>query len=472
MNTTHDAERMSSTDRAWLEMDEPHNPMVASAIFELDRKVGGGDIGHELAALLIRHRRFRQFPDSQHRPPLWVDDDELDLGYHVHVVHLDGARQAAQMHALINQELARELDRFRPLWRLMIFERRNGPTTVLFRAHHAIADGIALMQLLLACTDEAPATRIRAKSRVVRRSYSGPLGNLIRRLDSANHTLEGLRNFALVELRHPSDIPRHLADGRQIVGAARRLLSLPDNNPPDFRRPLNGQRAVAWVDDLPLSRLLALARVSHVTLNDLFLGWVAGAFNRYLCTLGKVPAENQNLRISVPVNLRTDDGASSGNCFGLVMVDLPIGMRDSQARMQLVKQRMDALKSSGEAKATLLSLAAVGYLPVPLQKALVTRVAAKAAAVVSNLRGPDGPRHLCGRRLRNLVFWPPQSGGIGIGLSLFSHDGKVTIGVCVDRALVRDPKRLVDALRETIEMDMDGRFEKPQPAKRELEATS
>lgn len=123
---------------------------------------------------------------------------------------------------------------------------------------------------------------------------------------------------------------------------------------------------------------------------------------------------------------------------------------------------MKALKDSGEARAVFLSLAVAGHLPVVLEKKLVNQVAGKSAAVVSNLRGPKRLLKIAGSTMRNVVFWPPQSGGIGLGLSLFSYAGKVSVGVSADTEIIKHPQLLMDAFRETVKTEM--RFTKPRSA--------
>ncbi|MBL6750237.1 MAG: DUF1298 domain-containing protein [Nevskia sp.] len=454
MNDQLRDEVMSPVDRAWLEMDEPRNPMVASAIFQLDGKAGIAAVKKAIAERLLRHARFRQRADDAHHPPLWVEDAAPDLAYHVHVRRVAGGNAGAQLRAAIAAELAHELDRYRPLWRVVLFPRRGGPLTVLFRAHHAMADGIALMHILLECTDGAVRKAAGQPALPEHRAHGGPLGGLIDQLEGANRMLETLRRAALDDLRHPQHLARQLAEGRHLLSAVRRLLTLPEDNPAVLRQPLGGHRGVAWLDELPFARFHRAAHARGVKVNDLFMSIVAGAVGRYLrATLPLVP-QDQNLRISIPVNLRNGGDAGPGNCFGLVLLDLPVGMADPQERLKVVAARMDALKHGGEARAVLLSLAAAGHLPVVLEKKLVNQVAGKAAAVVSNLQGPPRVVKIAGAAVRNLVFWPPQSGGIGLGISLFSYAGKLSIGVSADTALVASPALLMIEFRKTIEEEL------------------
>lgn len=467
MEATHQDELMSSVDRAWLEMDERHNPMVANAIFQLDGSVSAPVIAEAISRRLLRHVRFRQRPDDTHRPPRWVEEESLRLDYHIHLKHLTEPDSEAQLRSAVSEELSHELDRYRPLWRMVFYTQPDGLITALFRAHHAVADGIALMHVLLGCADTAMR---KAKKEADRHAvaehpaHEGPLGGLIDQLEAANSALENLYRVVLDDLRQPAHLIEQFQEGQHILGAIGRLLALPENNPAEFRRPLSGHRAVAWLGALPFSRFHRFAQLQGVKINDVFIACLAGAFGRYLRATTRDLPETQNLRISIPVNLRSgDDGAGLGNYFGLVLLDLPVGVSDPKERLRIVSERMNALKDSGEARAVLLGLTVAGYLPVVLEKKLVNQVAGKSVAVVSNLRGPNRLLKIAGSTIRNVVFWPPQSSGIGVGVSLFSYAGKVSVGVSADTGIISHPQLLMDAFRETVKQEM--RINKPRNAK-------
>jgi len=231
----------------------------------------------------------------------------------------------------------------------------------------------------------------------------------------------------------------------------RGVLALPENNPPALCKPLSGRRGVAWTDDIPLEPLRRQAKTLGVRVNDLLMTALAGAFSRQLHHTSAELPEEQNLRISVPVNLRSGKGRSLGNHFGLVLLDLPVGVSNPQTRLRLVAERMTALKESPQARATMLGLAAAGHLPVPLERKLVDRIGSKSVAVVSSLPGPRRQVRIGGALMRNLVFWPPQSGGIGMGLSFFSYAGRLSFGVSADLALLPSPRGLLEALRSELE---------------------
>lgn len=439
--------RMSSVDLAWLEMDDAHQPMVVSAILEFERGVAPDELLTRFVDTLMRYDRFHQIADDDRSPPRWVEAGGLDWDYHLHIKR--EALGKAALRDAVAEALSLGMDRKRPLWRLTLFRRRGGGATLLFRAHHAIADGIALMRLLMQNVDDAPPPH-NAPS-IAARSHAGPLGRVIDRLEAFNGVLSGLATIWREDLRHPAHIVDQFQQGRQTLATAARVLTLPDDNPPCLHASaLSGQRILAWEDCAALDDIRYRARAAGVKVNDILLSALAAAFGHYVEVSEGALAPEQNLRVSIPVNLRPPENDDLGNCFGLVLLDLPIGVRDPARRLDTVARNMRALKDSGEARVILGGLAAAGHMPVSAEKRIVQMLSTKTVAVVSNLPGPRQSVHFAHCRLRNLVFWPPQAGGIGIGISLLSYAGRIRMGVSTDAAVIRNPQILLDAFRHAL----------------------
>lgn len=450
MNQHCAREGMNPVDRAWLEMDEPGNPMVISALFQLDGPVDAAQFQKTLVERLLRYPRFRQRVDGSHGTACWVEDEGLDFCYHVQVRRLPEADFEQQLRRAVSTEVSRDLEHDRPLWRLLLFPHHGGPITVLFRAHHALADGVALVQMLLDSTDTntGGSAQRQSSGKKLRGSLLGHLVDELELLGSGLHRLGG----AARELRRPRKLLQRLEQGKATLGAVQRVLRLPRNRPEALDKPLSGRRCVAWIDGVPFAPLRRLAHQLDVHVNDVFMALLAGALGRHLHHGTPQLPEQQDLRVSIPVNLRTSTGPDLGNQFGLVLLDLPVGLRDPQQRVRTVSQRMTALKASLEARVTLAGLAAAGHLPVPLEKKLVGVIGAKSTAVVSNLPGPKRHIRIAGARLRNLVFWPPQAGGIGIGISFFTYAGELSIGISADHNLLPNPQRLLEAMHEELRL--------------------
>ena len=126
----------------------------------------------------------------------------------------------------------------------------------------------------------------------------------------------------------------------------------------------------------------------------------------------------------------------AGQPFGIVFVRLPVSEPDPVARVRAVRERMGRVKAGAQAASTFAILAIVGALPSWAHRLAVRVLGAKSSAVVTNVPGPREPVFLAGARLERLVFWVPQAGTIGLGVSILSYAGDVTVGVAADRKVV------------------------------------
>ena len=233
--------------------------------------------------------------------------------------------------------------------------------------------------------------------------------------------VEGARLFegGVYRAFHPEDTAALALQAGGMVGEFGRVLALPDDPPTPLRGALSGV----------LTATIAGALGSH--LRDAH-GWN---------TAGLV------LRASVPVNLRTAEEAMTlGNRFGLAFVDLDVGTRDPLGRLFRMHDTLRTLKGSQQPPISLMVLGLLGLLPALAQASAIELFSRKATLVASNVPGPQAPLHLCGQRISEMYFWVPQSGSIGVGVSMFSYAGQVFLGLIADCNLIPNPRPLADSL--------------------------
>jgi hypothetical protein len=153
------------------------------------------------------------------------------------------------------------------------------------------------------------------------------------------------------------------------------------------------------------------------------------------------------------VNLRTAGGPqhSLGNRFGLVFVELPIGIRHPLERLYAVRASIQKLKDSPQALITLGLLSLIGSLPATAADPMIALFSSKASLVASNLPGPRTQIRIAGAAVSQLLFWVPQAGDIGIGVSMLSYNDRVHFGVIADRYLIPEPAGVVDQIRGEFE---------------------
>jgi WS/DGAT/MGAT family acyltransferase len=191
----------------------------------------------------------------------------------------------------------------------------------------------------------------------------------------------------------------------------------------------------------------AVGKVLDCSVNDVLLATVAGALRRYLVEKGDA-THGLELRAMVPVNLRANEAEIKlGNRFGLVTLLLPIGIANPLARLYEVHHRMEALKGSYQAPIAFALLGAAGFAPKAVQQQMLDLLANKATAVMTNVPGPQEQLYLAGARLAQIMFWVPQSGDIGMGVSILSYNGGVQFGLITDAGRVPDPENVIAHFR-------------------------
>ncbi|HEX7609248.1 MAG TPA: WS/DGAT domain-containing protein, partial [Solirubrobacteraceae bacterium] len=232
-----------------------------------------------------------------------------------------------------------------------------------------------------------------------------------------------------------------------------KLLLTPADSGGAFKGELGTARTVAWGKPLSLESVKAIAHAQHATVNDVMLAAVSGALRGYLIEHGREP---QELRTTVPYNLRPANAAGGegeaelGNRFGLVFLTLPVDRASRRERLGELKLRMDAIKHSPEGPVSYALLEVIGLTPPDVESRLVDVFTAKATAVMTNVPGPRETVYLAGSPLRRVLVWAPTAGSVGMSVSIFSYDGRITVGLLVHTALVPDPQSILERLRREI----------------------
>jgi WS/DGAT/MGAT family acyltransferase len=217
-----------------------------------------------------------------------------------------------------------------------------------------------------------------------------------------------------------------------------------DDSPTRLKGTATPGKRVAWGEPLPLDVVRTVGKALDCSINDVLLTCVAGAIGEYLRAKGDDPA-GKEIRAMVPVNLRPLDKVHQlGNRFGLVPLVLPIGIANPVARLFAVRARMNELKSSYQPVLAFGVLAVAGLLIKPVQAALLNLFSRKATAVMTNVPGPREPLKFAGSTIGQAMFWVPQSGDIGMGVSILSYGGGVQFGLITDRKLCPDPEAIIE----------------------------
>jgi WS/DGAT/MGAT family acyltransferase len=397
----------------------------------------------------LAFRRFRQKAVDTPGGAFWVADREFDLDDHVQRIALPKPGGRAELQALVSDLASTPLDHDKPLWQFHVVQRYGRGSALITRIHHCYADGIALVQVLLSLTEAklAPEKEARLTKVWFKEDRGSVFERLVRPTRAGVKRALGVGERALAKTRELLEDPQQIADilreGGEIARELAIALALPDDPPTALRGELGAAKRVAWADRLPLPEVKTLGRALRVTVNDLLLAAATGALRGYLLARGE-DIDGVTIRATVPVNLRPLEHAKKlGNHFGLVFLELPIGEANPMRRLDRISEQMKVLRRSRQAIVAFGLLAALGMAPPAVQRTALELFSRKATAVATNVPGPPMPLYFAGSRIDDLMFWVPQTGSIGIGLSILSYNGQVHFGLISDAGLVPDPDAVI-----------------------------
>jgi WS/DGAT/MGAT family acyltransferase len=357
-------------------------------------------------------------------------------------VALDPPGGDEALHAYVNRFVSTPLPRDKPLWEMHLIDGYDGGSAVYSRLHHSLADGIALVRVLLSMSDAAPDDDL----------VEPPEANHSRgRLGNAVHLAEltGTALMELPQLLNPKHLPDAVTLARQTAGISAKLLFTHNPESP-VKGPIDVRKRVIWADPFPLVDVVEAAHQTGSTVNDVLVAALAGALSTYL---RRHHGEPVDIPTMIPVNVRPLDEPlpkELGNRFALVLFLLPSALETPFERLAETKRRMDAIKHSPEAVLTFGLIRGIGRTGPDLEKLLVNFFANKATGVTTNVPGPREPRYVAGQRIRWMLGWAPESGEQTLGTSIFSYDGAVHVGFKVDVHQVPHPEELLDDFRDEV----------------------
>jgi WS/DGAT/MGAT family acyltransferase len=450
---------MSNVDRAWLGMDTPVNLMMINGVLLFDEVIDFERFARLARERLVtRHERFRQRVAHENGRYYWEDDLYFDIRTHVRHVALPAPGDMATLQEFVSSHLSEELEPHRPLWRMYLVENVNGGCAVFARLHHCIADGVALVQVLLSLTDETADADLAPALPAPRSGAVAPMSSLagvflqpgLRLAGFGTRTLAHLARRALHEGFQTASDPRRLIELAYVGGLIStttaailgKLLLLPPDNPSVLRGPLGTYKRVVWSGSFDLEMVKAIGKALGATVNDVLVTVATGALRRYMLERGGAV----DVRAMVPINLRSPgEELELGNQFALLYLDLPVETEAPLERLREVKRQMDLMKSSPEPLIVYELLRIIGMIPGQAADWATSWFSGKASLVLTNVPGPRGQIYFAGKALRNLMFWVPQTGSISSGMSIISYNGTVMVGLMADEGLIPDPEWAIAA---------------------------
>ena len=472
------SERLRSDDMAFLVTESASTPMHNATLeifepptgdrggFGYDRLVGL--IGDRIAFVPRYRQRIRTVP-GRLASPVWVDDDDFDLTYHVRRSALPRPGSMGQLRELTARIMSRQLDRNRPLWEVYLIEGiEEGRFAILSKSHQVLVDGVSTVDLgqVLLDVDPDPRETVHDDWRPEPSPSSPSLlvqafGDSVR---SPRMVVGTVRDNAEVALRSAGSAGARALD---LVSLSSRRSS-PDS---PVSAVLSEQRRFATVKTA-LDDYRRVRREHGGTVNDVILATVTGALRGWLMTRAESVHGSRTFRAMVPMSVIDGDlePTSLGSQVAEHLLNLPIGESSPVVRLHQVSYALKAHKETGRAVAADRLAGIAGFAPTTFH-ALGARVAAAQTRrgfhlVVTNVPGPQFPLYAAGARMLESYPVPPLLPGHALAIGVTSYDGHVYFGLNGDRDAVPDLDVLAQCLVESLEELVDSASETRQRAPR------
>ena len=453
-------ERLTALDAQFLLLEQPHVHFHVAGLSILDpsTRPDGNLTFEDLKDLIVKRihmvPRFRQkvaFVPFAAARPVWVDDANFDIDFHVRRAALPAPGGKRELADYVQRVHSRPLDRTKPLWEMYFIEGlEDGHVAVMSKSHHAMIDGMSGMDIATVMFDFTPEPRS-IETEVWTPGAEPSPGDLLREAitEQVTHPVRSVLANAEFALRAPQialDRVRNTVSGLAGMIAAGAAPHSP------FNVKIGPNRRFAMAE-VPVSDAKAIKNSLGGTVNDVVLAAVAGSLNRLFRARG-VSTQGMTLRTMVPVSTRdASQRMTLGNRVTTLMVDLPIGAPDPAHRYKQVVQATKDLKQSHQAIAA-QAIMGIGTWAPPTLHGLAARLIARQRLInltVSNVPGPQVPLYLGGARM--LVTYPlmPLGETSALSVALTSLSGVMGFGFTGDWDALPDIDLLPDGLLASIE---------------------
>lgn len=457
-------DRLTPVDSSFLYLEGPVTAMHVGSVLVFDLPEEGFDhdtlldlVANRVAYVHRYRQRVRQVPAGL-GGPVWVDDADFDLSYHVRRTGLPRPGSMEQLAEFVARIQSRMLDRSRPLWEIYLVEGlADGRFAIVSKTHQAMVDGVHGLDIGQVILDEAPAEVVP----IVQTWSPSPepsdaelmARSALTTVTSPRRLWEGLRG-GFVDLKHTGS---RVAEVAQQAGTA--LVRTAASPAPDtpLNTPVGSARRVLLIDlDLDDFRQVRRRRfgggdLRHVTVNDVVLATLTGALREWLMTRGEPISSASTLRAMVPLSVEDGEVESAvGGPVVAAFVDLPIGEPSPMMRLQQVSFRMAKQLRDGRAIGA-AGLAGLAGFAAPTLHSMAARAASAMSRrvfnlVISNVPGPQEARYAGPARL--LATYPviPLAQRQALAIGLTSYDGRVHLGLNADRDAMPDLTVLAECI--------------------------
>jgi diacylglycerol O-acyltransferase / wax synthase len=468
------ADRLSSLDTSFLNLEDAATPMHVGSVMVFDAPTGGFDyeslvtlISQRIAHVPRYRQRIKTVPGGLANP-VWVDDTHFDMSYHVRRSALPRPGSDEQLEELVARIQPRPLDRSRPLWEVYLVEGlAEDRFAVITKTHHSLVDGISAVDIGNVLVDGNPTASEGVLTTWRARPEPSGLELVVSALTEAART----PSQVVETVQHGvSDVTRAVGKvasvASDVISTLARVSARPAPASPLNATVGRARRYVMIGTDLEdyrkvRSRLGTGSFAEEVTVNDVILATIAGAFRSWLLTRGESVYPGTTIRAMVPVSVHAGDDAPTGAQVTACFVDLPVGEPGPSMRLHQIAFAMRQQMEGGSRRAVSAdTLSGLGGFAPPTMHALGARLGGMVSrrlynVVITNVPGPQTPLYAAGARMVSTYPVTPLGREQALSIGLTSYDGGVYYGLYADRDAMPDAdvlgRGVVDALHELLE---------------------
>jgi diacylglycerol O-acyltransferase len=400
----------------------------------------------------VYRRKLRTVP-FRLGPPVWVEDPNFDLHYHIRQTALPAPGEDEQLSDLIARVMAQRLDRDFPLWEQWLVEGLSKDRWALIsKVHHCMVDGISGLDMYRVIFDLSPEPAPAAID--TRQVHAEPTGLALATSAAADMVARPARGAIALAgaLTRPADALR------QASQTARAVAKLAASGVPaaasSLSGPISRQRRYTWAHG-SLAEIKTIKRELGGTVNDVVLAAISSGFRALLLSRAENP-ERHMIPSLIPVSTRAPgDEDIYDNRVSVMVADLPVHLADPVERLEAVRAEMATLKAIRAESAAEALIALGRFTPYPLAS-LVVRLGYRLpqreiVTVTTNVPGPQQPLYAMGRKLVEIIPYVPIAANLRTGVSIFSYSGQLTFGVTGDYATTPDIGVLARGIEHGIE---------------------
>jgi diacylglycerol O-acyltransferase / wax synthase len=452
------SDRLTALDTSFLHLEDAASHMHVASVMIFE---GSPPPYNELLDAIERRLhlvpRYRQrlayVPLAQGRPK-WVDDPHLNLRYHVRATALPAPGDEGQLKELAGRVFAQQLDRDKPLWEIWIVDGLEGDRfALLSKTHHALVDGISGVDIISVLFDTSPEPA--APADPGDRWLPRPLPTQVQLLGEALVERTTIPAEVVRSVRAVFRGPRRILAGARDAAVGVGAMAWAGLNPAPtspYNQSIGPHRRFTWVR-ADLGEIKAIKNELGGTVNDVVLATVAGGLGKHLRRRGQ-NTDGLELKAMIPVSVRADvERGALGNRVAAMMAPLPVWCQDPVARLDIVREELKGLKSSGQAVGAQVLTELTGFAP-PTVMGQAARLVSRQRMfnlVVTNVPGPQFPLYLAGRKMLDPFPMVPLAKNQALGIALLSYAGKINFGLVGDWDLMWDLDEFADDLRESLE---------------------